>query len=301
MEQTLPAYSAVMFADVAGSTTLYEELGDRQAKEIIGQVLGVAIAQTEKHAGVLVKTIGDEVMCRFPSADAAGRCAIAIHEALRDGSTGGNRVMQMRMGLHWGPVMYEHGDVFGDAVSVAARMSALARAGQIITTHTTIHAMSSRLTERARVIDDERTKGKPGQAIYELVWEVDKVAQISPPAGERGINALYLEYRDETRTLGNSHQVTLGRGENCDLFINSPLASRLHARIESRHGKFVYSDQSTNGSFILSDDGKTTYLKREELILSGHGTISLGESVKPGGEYLIRYSVDEPTVEIKHR
>lgn len=300
MDQTLPAYSAVMFADVAGSTSLYEELGDRQAKDIIGLALSIAVAQTEKHAGVLVKTIGDEVMCRFPSADAAGRCAIAIQEILRVGIPGA-RQMHMRMGLHWGPVIYEHGDVFGDAVNVAARMSAIARAGQIITTQASINAMSRQMGEKARLVDDTRVKGKQNSmAIYELVWEEDNLTALAPAqAGDGAANVLHLEYRGTPLELPAHASLTMGRGDTCDLYVNSPLASRLHARIENRRNKFVYIDQSTNGSFVLTEDGKTVYLKREELILNGHGVISLGEAVKSGGEYLIRYSLSEPTVEIR--
>lgn len=300
MDQTLPAYSAVMFADVAGSTMLYEELGDRQAKDLIGLALGIAVAETEKHGGVLVKTIGDEVMCRFPSADAASRCAIAIQENLRL-PVPGQRPLHMRMGLHWGPVIYEHGDVFGDAVNVAARMSAIARAGQIITTQATVQAMSVRIMNKARLIDDTRVKGKQGSlAIYELVWEEDNLTALAPThPGDMSANVLHLEYRGTPLELPANASLTLGRGENCDLYINSPLASRLHARIENRRGKFVYIDQSTNGSFVQTADGKSVYLKREELILNGHGVISLGEAVKTGGEYLVRYSLSEPTVEIR--
>ena len=300
MDQTLPAYSAVMFADVAGSTMLYEELGDRQAKDLIGHALGIAVAATEKHGGVLVKTIGDEVMCRFPSADSAIRCAIAIQESLRE-EVPGQRRLHMRMGLHWGPVIYEHGDVFGDAVNVAARMSAIARAGQIITTQAAINTLSTVLADKARLVDDTRVKGKQNSlAIYELVWEEDNLTALAAAqVSAENSNVLHLEYRGTRLELPANGSISLGRGENCDLFINSPLASRLHGRIESRRGRFIYIDQSTNGSFVLTEDGKSVYLKREELTLYGHGMISLGEAVKTGGEYLVRYSLSEPTVEIR--
>lgn len=294
MDQTAPNACAVLFADVAGSTRLYERLGDRAAKDLIGQALDAAIALTQAHEGVLVKTIGDEIMCRFPSAEAGIRTAIAIQEKLRDGLPGASYPLHMRMGLHWGPVIFEHNDVFGDAVNVAARMSSIARAGQIITTQETVAALPAVLADKARQVDATTVKGKQeALTIFEVVWEEENLTQLvqvtQPTLAANQMQVLRLEYRGQQREIMPGDSFSLGRGDSCELCVASALASRLHGRIEHRRGKFLYVDQSTNGSFVQTEDGKVVYLKREEVILSGQGFISLGEDIEPNGEHLIRF------------
>src|SRR5690606_30674497 len=66
----------------------------------------------------------------------------------------------------------------------------------------------------------------------------------------------------------------LGRADNCSLVVPAPLASRQHARIEFRRGKYILVDQSTNGTWVRLQDGKDVYLRREELPLWGAGIIS---------------------------
>ncbi len=64
---------AVLFADVAGSTRLYETAGDAAALLMIGRCVEVMRGVCEERDGRVVKTIGDEVMAVFPSAGNAGR------------------------------------------------------------------------------------------------------------------------------------------------------------------------------------------------------------------------------------
>lgn len=291
---TTQQYFAILFADVAGSTRLYEKIGDRAAREAISGVLARMTAIAERHAGVLVKTIGDEILCRFPAAERAVSAAIAMQEALCNDSTSPVR-LQMRMGLHWGPVILEQGDVFGDAVNVAARMSAVARAGQIITTRDTVHALPENLAARTRLFDTAMVKGKQDSMVmYEVMWEEEGTATMfiaaAAPAQAADTPArLVLRYRAQEIVLGGGDSLGIGRGDSADLVVASPLASRLHARIESRRGKFVFIDQSTNGSHVRREDGSTVYLRREELPLVGRGQISLGEAFGEDDSHLLHF------------
>ena len=111
---------AVMFADVAGSTRLYETLGDEDANRIIGKVIDVMARITEIYQGFVIKTIGDEIMCRFSSANDCVRAAKEIQEEISAGIQGESTPIQIKVGLHFGPaILMEDGDVFGDAVNVA--------------------------------------------------------------------------------------------------------------------------------------------------------------------------------------
>lgn len=286
MSTSTQQFHAILFADVAGSTRLYEKLGDRAAREAITALLERMTAVAERYSGILVKTIGDEILCRFPTAERSVSAAIAMQETLAADTTSAVK-LQMRMGMQWGPVILESGDVFGDAVNVAARMSAIARAGQIITTRETVQALPETLAEKTRLFDTTQVKGKQDSlVIYEVMWEEEDGATVFAASTGAGGSAtpsapmqLTLQYQDQAYTLALGDSANMGRADSCEITVASPLASRVHARIESRRGKFVFIDQSTNGSYVRTEDGNVVYLRREELPLWGKGVISLGATL----------------------
>lgn len=296
MNTATQQFHAILFADVAGSTRLYEKLGDRAAREAITLVLDRMTGVAQRYSGVLVKTIGDEILVRFPTAERAVSASISMQEELTADTTSAVR-LQMRMGLQWGPVILESGDVFGDAVNVAARMSAIARAGQIITTRETISALPEALAARTRLFDTTQVKGKQDSlVIYEVLWEEEGNATVFVASTGPGIRSeapatLELSYQDNTQKVELGSTVGIGRAETCEFVVASPLASRVHARIESRRGKFVFIDQSTNGSYVRTEDGNIVYLRREELPLWGSGAISLGGDFGEDATHLLHFKI----------
>ncbi|HEX9782105.1 MAG TPA: adenylate/guanylate cyclase domain-containing protein, partial [Opitutaceae bacterium] len=124
---------AIVFADISGSTRLYESLGDAIARELVAQCLGVMTEYVDKHGGKVIKTIGDEIMCTFPSADQAIEASMGMQEGVTEDLPELNpntpSTLTIRVGLHFGPAIIEGEDVFGDAVNVAARMAGLAKGG----------------------------------------------------------------------------------------------------------------------------------------------------------------------------
>jgi len=102
---------------------------------------------------------------------------------------------------------------------------------------------------------------------------------------------LYLTYHNQIKDIGSrSHGMILGRAKDCELVVNSDLASRHHAQLVFRKGKFVLVDQSTNGTFVKPQGGKEVYVQSEALPLAGSGFISLGKAVTVDNEHLIYYS-----------
>lgn len=292
--ETTQQFFAIVFADVSGSTRLYEQIGNRAAQEAISQVLNAMVAIVTRHQGILVKTIGDEILCRFPTADQAVRAGITIQEAMQDGLIPTPTPMGIRIGMQWGPVILENQDVFGDAVNVAARMAGIAKAGQIITTFDTVRALSTPdLASKTRLFDVASVKGKQDTlVIYEVVWEeeenVTRITSVAPDVTAEPL-ALQLTACGNAHTLKAGDSLSLGRSDQCDITIPSPLASRLHAKIEYRRGKFILLDQSTNGSYVRTEDGQTVHLRREELPLWGSGLIALGEDIDEGSPHLVHF------------
>ena len=93
-----------------------------------------------------------------------------------------------------------------------------------------------------------------------------------------------LVYHDKVIRLDEtSGTVILGRGKKADMVVNDTMASREHARIECRRDKFVLTDQSTNGTYVVTADGPA-YLRREETTLTGEGKISFGRELAEAEE-----------------
>ena len=81
----------------------------------------------------------------------------------------------------------------------------------------------------------------------------------------------------------------LGRGKDCDLMVKGDLISRYHSKIEHRRGKFILTDQSTNGTFLRTTEGQDVFLRREEFTVYGSGYISLGKKIDLGDPDVIHF------------
>lgn len=276
---------AILFADVSGSTKLFETLGDATARIKVAECLETLAEVTKTHHGTVIKTIGDEIMCTFPTADDAASAACEMHEALlediTEGTGGEATVIKIRVGMHFGPAIQEGGDVFGDAVNVAARMAAQAKGGQIITTQSTIDLLKPQQRASSRFVDRAPIKGKKEEIeIYEIIWQEEDVTRMATGLlveDQKPQVQLKVRYNDKEVMVNKERsQLVMGRSQTCDLPINEKLASRQHVRIEMRRDKFFIIDQSTNGTHVLIEGAEEAFLRREEMPLHGNGKISLG-------------------------
>lgn len=291
---------AVLFADISGSTRIFETLGDEAARHKIAKCLSLLGEVVAAHKGTLVKTIGDEVMCTFSSADEAVLAACemqsSVEEAATEYTASGPLSLRVRVGLQYGPVMLENDDVFGDTVNVAARMASLAKAGQIITTQQTVDVLSPQQRPNARLVDRAPVKGKKDSIdICEIVWQQEDITRFanSTLLSNPTESQMHLVYRDRTVAVNmDRSSVVLGRSVNADVAVEETLASRQHAKIEYRRGKFYLIDQSTNGTYVRTDDGVESFIRREEAPIAGSGVISLGKPFKQNPSEIVRFRAE---------
>ncbi len=291
--------AAILFADIAGSSRLYKEQGDDRARTLIAEALDEMSAVVTRHQGRVVKTIGDEIMVHFPSATDAIEAAMNI-QRLRHKS---QPRLQARIGAHFGPVIEQAGDVFGEAVNDAAALVRIAKGGQIITSTDTVRQLTERLKAQARRFDRVKLKGADeSTVIYVIDWEQETTAaeatqvmsaisddtQTMPPGG-----LLELQYRDQRVGISPNHTpFIVGRDHGiAHLQVLSTVASRDHFRIEYRRGKFILADNSTNGTWVQLEGHEPAYLRREELPLTGPGMISVGQAIDLENPHLIRFSL----------
>jgi class 3 adenylate cyclase len=291
-------FLAILFADIAKSTHIYEALGDQAAKNLIDACISVLSEIAEKHRGTVVKTIGDEIMCTFPSANDAVEAAVRMHQSLDDLPLPDNHATgspNIYVGFQFGKVIRQGSDVFGDAVNIASRMASLAKQRQIITTEDTVKLLSRERRMTARCIDQTTVKGKSGGIrIYEVIWEEHDLTIMATASQEitTGKCRLELKYQDLSITLDeNRPSAAIGRQRHNDVVVRDSRVSRSHARIEYNRGKFTLIDQSSNGTLIKSRGKKSLLLKREEIQLLGSGVIGLGRDISVEPETAIHYTI----------
>lgn len=290
---------ATLFADIAGSTRLYEQLGDAAAYDAIDGCLLALKGVTEEFGGRCIKTIGDELMAVFPSAEAACHAAVEMQWRTAELPLILGNPLSIRIGFHFGAAVEHDGDVFGDSVNVAARLTELANPRQIITSGQVVASLPRALATGARRLWPLPLKGKAEPIdVLEVLWDsggeatITLSGQFEPP---RVPVRMRLHYRGaEVVVDAERPTVEIGRDPGNAVVVDTRNASRVHARVEWRRDKFVLIDLSTNGTYVLDAQNQETRLRREELILDGDGKISLGRSHSAGVgecvEYYCEYS-----------
>ena len=286
---------AVLFADIAGSTKLYDALGDTEAKIMIDEALVALQVITQRHRGRVIKTIGDEVMCVFPGAERGFLAAMDMQTVVNALVVTKGVKRMIRVGFHAGPVIEEKGDVFGDTVNVAARMAGLAKGMQIMTTRTTVDAVPAALRASTRPIATLAVKGKADELVVcEVLWQEGDdltMAAGSLQIAEPKVELVLRHGGREVVLSGDRPAVMAGRDAACDLVISDPKASRQHARIEKRRDKFFITDQSSNGTFITFTGEGEVALRREEAMLRRSGRIVFGHSAADATGDSVEFSV----------
>jgi adenylate cyclase len=289
---------AILFADISGSTLLYESLGNALARQMVVRCLTMMSSRLAAHGGTLIKTIGDEIMCTFPSAGAALRAACDMQDAVQFGKPGGNTPMYVRIGFNYGEVIHEADDVHGDAVNVAARITEVARARQILATQHAVNALPPELRHRARHIRRASIKGRQALLdLFQIGWTADEddrvrigIPAYRKPEGQK--EQLVLRHREQQFTVSErSMTATLGRSEACAIVIRDEFASERHAIVEYQLGKFFVSDRSTGGTYIGFSGGDRVHIVGEDMMLRGSGTILLGRPFSGDPAWIIEFSI----------
>jgi class 3 adenylate cyclase len=293
---------AILFADVVGSTMLYEKLGDAKAREMVGICIESMRNATEQHGGTVIKTMGDEVMSTFPTADQAVNAANQMQRAISQHAGLQNDLahVAIRIGCHFGPVVLENRDVFGAAVHTANRMTSQAKAGQVMTTITMVEKLSPDWRAAVRQIDVATLKGRSHEvALYEVLWQTEDVTSMLPAialANREQVRPRRLRVRFQGEELvldDNRNLLTIGRADDNDIIIKGNLISRLHARIEANKARFILVDQSTNGTFVHTAGGDEQFIRRDTMPIVGEGLIGLGRAPERDSSQTIKFICEE--------
>lgn len=283
----------VLFADLRGSTALYETLGNPQATTLVTRSITALARRVPSSGGQLVKTLGDGLMAVFPNVRAAVMAAVAMHDALadetawaptsqgRDADTAAR--LQLQVAVAAGEVVEVGGDCFGDAVNVAARLIDHAGDNETLITREVYDELPWEARTRFRHLDKVHLRGRAepvdvyllaGRGADTAATQLESRSELSEPRGLRlGWDGQQYSYEAER------FPVILGRSATCSLKIDDARVSRAHARIDVMGGSLQLTDLSINGSFVrFSGDDEVISLRRAACTLHGSGQIGLGGS-----------------------
>jgi adenylate cyclase len=283
---------AVLFADVCGSTAFFDRYGEVAGHAMVEHCFKVIVPEIEKHRGRVVKYMGDGFLAVFDGAADAVDAAVTMHTALADDNAtrpDGARV-RIHSGVGIGPVVVrDDGDVFGDAVNVAARVQHVAGPDQVYATKEVVDDLPLPTRTKARRVGSFPLRGKGEEVeLFEVMWTLEGATMLFTGSALREEALLTVFFQGTVAEMSAAKaRLTVGRTSGSDLVVDDGAVSREHAEFVRRKGTIYLIDHSTNGTFLRPQLGKQRHLHREELMLDGSGEISLGRPDGPAVEYKV--------------
>jgi adenylate cyclase len=274
----------VLFVDVSGSTRLFDTVGDVEAHRVVELCLASVRACVADYTGRVVKSMGDGLLCIFPDAGSAAGAASEMQSRLDVQRRVDPGIPAIRVGIAYGAVLEEGGDVFGDTVNVASRLTTLATAGQVLTHRAAVDALPAVMRGLCRELYEIELRGIRREVmVHEVIWRSDAdltmISRGPLSAAASAARRLRLTYATREIVLPkDGTEISIGRDAQNDLVIASQVTSRRHARIRMYDRNFVVIDESANGTFVRLEGREEVHLRREEMVLLGRGQVGFGAS-----------------------
>ncbi len=130
--------SAIMFTDIVGYTALMGN-NEQRAFDLLRLNREIQKPVIEQFGGQWIKELGDGVMASFPSVSNAVYAALKIIDVCKE-----KNAFELRIGIHQGEVVFESGDIFGDAVNIASRIQSAAPPGGIFISESVYRDISNK-------------------------------------------------------------------------------------------------------------------------------------------------------------
>ncbi|MDB5869711.1 MAG: putative adenylate/guanylate cyclase [Polaromonas sp.] len=283
----------VVFADLTGSTGVFESLGNVKATQAITRLTQWIGAVCESHTGHVVKYMGDGVLILFRESHHAIEAAIELQQVHQ------NRIrkwpeplkMRLQMGMARGDIVEQDSDCYGDAVNVASRLSDLSGPEQILASDAVIRQLPHHSLVRARCLGAMAIRGRTEPCVvHRIEWQDEVLSEVFTMPGSLVSSSLTrrvarpafieLSWLDVSGGFTSAElPVFLGRDASAHFVVQDPRVSRKHALIEWRAGKFYLEDVSSYGTWVrFADSTAIMALRRQECVLLHDGELALGAS-----------------------
>ena len=295
----------VLFADLRGSTKLFETLGNAEATTVVTHCISALGRPVANCGGKVVKTLGDGLMAVFAEPSPAAQAAIQMHDVLETmvsrgnerGASSGLRALRVQVALARGEVVEMGGDCFGDAVNVAARLLDHAGDNETLITGEVLRGLGAEHRLRYRSLDRMVLRGRAEPVQVHVLGgrrggdsAVTQFGDVTAPSHEP--DALRLVWHPLDRVFASEQMpVVLGRSPQATFCVDDSRVSRSHARVDWHGGSFQLADLSYNGTYVRFADGEVVSLRRGSCTLHGSGTIALGGAPSDPTSAQVRFEV----------
>jgi adenylate cyclase len=287
---------AILSADIVGSTALYDTLGDSAARALVASCLDALRGYCTEHGGRVVAEIGDQIVAQFADAAAAAAVASEIHVHLQElYGKADERRPRMRVGLHFGAVPAGGDPLSSETHKIADWACHNAKPEQTLATRALIDQLPRIFRAVSRYVDDETWNFVSIEHVelYEIIWDVESITAYAgekPVREDGGYQRVVFGYGDTSVAVDAERPVvSIGRAPHNDLVIRKDLISRQHLSAQFSRGRCTVTDNSTNGSVVVMDDGTRFDLKRDSLRLSGSGVIIPGKPEQHDAAFAISF------------
>jgi hypothetical protein len=284
--------ACVLISDITGSTQLYESESNRSALDQISKVLARMREIVEQHGGQCVKSQGDDVLSFFDHSEPAFQAGLAM---LREHWPAG---LSVHVGTYLGEILNHENDIYGSAVNTAARLSSLAKPGEILVGDQGYDDLSPASKSQLLMIGELQLRGKaaPTRVYSCSVAELSEQTVIFSKASQDrsgGLEFAEIRLGDRVWRIAEGESLTLGRSSDCDIVLNDAWVSRKHAALSIRRWQLEFTDHSSTGSIIRTADGRDVALHRRATLLNGSGDIFLGPATHVADSCRISFRVQE--------
>ncbi|MEM9222981.1 MAG: adenylate/guanylate cyclase domain-containing protein [Pseudomonadota bacterium] len=275
---TQTATVSVLIADIAGSTALYRRLGDIAAQALVAEKVKSLRTIIDTHDGTFIAQKGDDVLATFQDpakALAAGRQML---------TSTGDDALSIHAGINFGRVVLADGDIFGDAVNIASRLSSLANNDEICLSEEFVNELSPEASADIYPLGPFQMKGVGGHRNIFSVQSESADANTEVGRTRFGVlgsekealdaTALLLTHNDRSMVCQDGRSLVIGRSSDCDLLLPHSWVSRRHAQLSLASGRPTLTDTSSLGTFVLVESGREIVLRRETMVLPAKGVIS---------------------------
>jgi adenylate cyclase len=285
------AVVTVVFADLTGSTGVFESLGNTKATQAITRLTQWVGKVCTQRDGRVVKYLGDGVLMVFPENVDAVEAVTEMQRVHTERIKTWPEKLKMRLqiGMARGEIVEVDSDCFGDAVNVAARLSDLSGPDQILATDVVIGELPEHTLVRSRSLGAMDIRGRnEACVVHRIEWASEVLSDFfTVPAGLTTspfakpvpqLGAIDLSWLDIQASFTSTElPVYLGREGSAQFIVNDPRVSRQHAKIFWRAGRFYLEDVSSYGTWVrFAASNAIIALRRQECALLVEGEIALG-------------------------
>lgn len=311
MTDQLKSDACILIAEITGDAPLLGKLGAMETQRAVERSRNRAERAIGACDGLMLEAQGRALVALFARSENAAQAAFDLRDRVKQLPPVSGVMLSVRASIHFGRLDSSQQPV-ETAMSQARQLVSAAAAGQILISREAADALPASIRAHLEGCDLEAAPGAfvfrgntlpqtgkqlpEGEDAASAGSDAGQSPELPPPANQPAASrsSMMLRHNKNMLSVSDSRPVILaGREEGNDLVIADRRASRHHARIEWRQGRYVLIDTSTNGTFMTDETGNEIALRRAETELPTRGRIGFGYSPTEVGAEVIFFDIGQ--------